>query len=189
LKWRGGSDLPFSQRHGTRAPPAPLTTTLWLEDVPAIQAMTMVPPWELAPRLDTGLPLKRLHASRYGQLERAHTQEANTKCEATQRRSKLTGKQATTVAQRPTFSRASKTVVMVVAPLNMLLPPSTHGVDMLYRQLAEIHAIAAVQMVECAHWHQTDSISSLIHARPGWQKPTTEPSATRMASPLVGLPT
>jgi hypothetical protein len=35
-------------------PPAPVTTTPWLEDAPATQAMMTVPPWALAQWPDTG---------------------------------------------------------------------------------------------------------------------------------------
>jgi hypothetical protein len=54
----GGFGLPFSRRHGTEAPPTPITMTPWLEDIPATQAMRKVQPWVLAPRSDTGLPLE-----------------------------------------------------------------------------------------------------------------------------------
>jgi hypothetical protein len=63
----GSSNLPISWRHGTGAPPTPITATTWLEDAPTTQTMTMVPPWTLTPRPDTGLPLERQHTFREGQ--------------------------------------------------------------------------------------------------------------------------
>jgi hypothetical protein len=53
----------------------------------------------------------------------------------------------------------------VAKPLNAPLPPSADGVDMLYHQLAEIHAITATQLVECARWRPSDPTSSPVHAR------------------------
>jgi hypothetical protein len=52
----GGSGLPSSKRHDMWPPPTLVMTTPWLEDTPATQAMMMVPPWVLAPWLDTILP-------------------------------------------------------------------------------------------------------------------------------------
>jgi hypothetical protein len=71
----------------------------------------------------------------------------------------------------------------VAKPLNAPLPPSADGVDMLYHQLAEIHAITATQLVECARWRPSDPTSSPVHARASWQRPNVEPSAARMAPP------
>jgi hypothetical protein len=33
---------------------------------------------------------------------------------------------------------------------------SADEVDKMYHQLAEIHAIVAMQLAECARWHQSD---------------------------------
>jgi hypothetical protein len=52
----GGSNFSFSSRHDTGAPPAPVVTIPWLDNIPATQVMTMVPPWMPAPRSDTGHP-------------------------------------------------------------------------------------------------------------------------------------
>jgi hypothetical protein len=57
------------------------------------------------------------------------------------------------------------------------------GVDRLYHQLVEIHTIAIVQLTDCACWHPTDPTSIPVNARAGWQKPTVEPSTTRVAPP------
>jgi hypothetical protein len=40
----GGSALPSPRRHGMRALPAPVIATPRIENAPATQAMTMVPP-------------------------------------------------------------------------------------------------------------------------------------------------
>jgi hypothetical protein len=68
-------------------------------------------------------------------------------------------------------------------PLNALPPPSADMVYKLYYQLVEIHAIAAAQLVECAHWYQSDPTSSLIHATTVWQGPVAEPSTAWMVPP------
>jgi hypothetical protein len=39
------------------------------------------------------------------------------------------------------LGRASQVMASTVTPLNPLPPPSSDGVDRLYRQLAKIHAI------------------------------------------------
>jgi hypothetical protein len=39
------------------------------------------------------------------------------------------------------------------------------GVDKIHRQLAKIHAITTTQLVECAHWHRSDSTPSPVQAR------------------------
>jgi hypothetical protein len=64
-----------------------------------------------------------------------------------------------------TSHEVGQTVAAVATPLNALPPPFADGVDRLYHQL-----------VECAHWHRSDSTSSPVHARAGWQKPIVEPS-------------
>jgi hypothetical protein len=66
-------------------------------------------------------------------------------------------------------------------------PPSTsppliiNGVDKMYHQLAEVHAIVATQLADCAQRHQSDPTSSPIRVGIGWQKPATIPSALRLA--------
>jgi hypothetical protein len=55
-----------------------------------------------------------------------------------------------------------QTEAAVATTLNMLLPPSTDGVDRMYRQLADIHAIATASLAECAHWHRSDPTSSPV---------------------------
>jgi hypothetical protein len=63
-------------------------------------------------------------------------------------------------------------------------PLIADGVDRMYRQLAEIQANVTVQLVECAHWRQTNPTpcSALVGAsRP---RPDTVPSVTRL-TPLT----
>jgi hypothetical protein len=49
-------------------------------------------------------------------------------------------------------------------------PPSTSpllttdGLDKMYHQLAEIHAITAVQLTECARWHRSNQTPILVRA-------------------------
>jgi hypothetical protein len=57
----GGFGLPSPRRCGTGAPPALVTTTSWMENNSATQAMMTVPLWMAAPRPDTGLPFKQHH--------------------------------------------------------------------------------------------------------------------------------
>jgi hypothetical protein len=42
------------------------------------------------------------------------------------------------------------TEATVARPSKASSPPTADGVDKMYRQLAEIHAIATVQLVECS---------------------------------------
>jgi hypothetical protein len=59
LSGEGSSGLPSPRRRGKGAPFAPFTTTPWMENAPATQAMMMVPPRTAAPRPDTGLPFEQ----------------------------------------------------------------------------------------------------------------------------------
>jgi hypothetical protein len=51
---------------GEGASPTPVTTTPWMENVPATQATMTVPPWMVAPRPDTGLPFEQCHTRKGG---------------------------------------------------------------------------------------------------------------------------
>jgi hypothetical protein len=60
-------------------------------------------------------------------------------------------------------------------------PPLTaNGVDMMYHQLAEIHAIAAMQLAKCVHWRRSDSIASPVWAGAGRQRHAATPFAARL---------
>jgi hypothetical protein len=73
-------------------------------------------------------------------------------------------------------------------PLKALPLPTVDGVDKMYHQLAEIHAITAVKLAECARWHQSNLTPNVAHASVGWQGPATVPSVTRAApSPLTDV--
>jgi hypothetical protein len=62
-----GSGLPSPRGHDTGALPAPVGTTPWMENTPATQDMTMVPPRTVVQRPDTGLPFEQWCACQEGQ--------------------------------------------------------------------------------------------------------------------------
>jgi hypothetical protein len=51
----GGFSLPSLRRCDTGAPPAPVTTTPWMENAPTTQATMTVPPWTAVLRPATSL--------------------------------------------------------------------------------------------------------------------------------------
>jgi hypothetical protein len=57
-------------------------------------------------------------------------------------------------------------------------PPTTNGVDKLYHQLAEIHAITIAQLAECTRWSRSDSTPSPIRVGTSRQGPDKMPSMT-----------
>jgi hypothetical protein len=50
LSGEGSFGLPSPRSHGTGASLTPITTTQWMEDALAAQAMTTVPPWTVVPK-------------------------------------------------------------------------------------------------------------------------------------------
>jgi hypothetical protein len=46
--------------------------------------------------------------------------------------------------------------------------PTTDGVDKMYRQLAELHAITTAQLVGFARWHQSNPTPHAAHTSVGW---------------------
>jgi hypothetical protein len=63
----------------------------------------------------------------------------------------FTSTQAWAKAVAPFTSReGGKTEATMAEPLNTSSPPTLDGVDMLFHQLVEIHAIATAQLTECA---------------------------------------
>jgi hypothetical protein len=58
---------------------------------------------------------------------------------------------------------------------------TTDGVDKMYRQLAEIHTVAAMQLPECAHWRRSDSTFSSVWAGFDRLRPIVMPSTIRLA--------
>jgi hypothetical protein len=74
-----------------------------------------------------------------------------------------------------------QTEATVAKPPSTSPPLTTNGVDKMYHQLAEVHAIAATQLADCAHRHRSDPTSTSVRVGIGWQKPATIPSALRLA--------
>jgi hypothetical protein len=73
-------------------------------------------------------------------------------------------------------------------------PPIVDGVDKMYHQLVEIHAIVGAQLPECTRWHRSDQTPRSIWAGVEWWGPDVAPSATQTAplpradfSPQVSL--
>jgi hypothetical protein len=87
--------------------------------------------------------------------------------------------------EAPPFANREEgqTRAAVTKTLSALPPPTTDGVDMMYHELVEIHAITAAQLAECAHWHRSKSTSSPVWVRTGWQRPIMEPFAATLAPP------
>jgi hypothetical protein len=57
----GGFGLPSPKRRGTGAPPAPVTTTPWMENAPVTQAAMTIPPWTTVLWPDTSIPFEQCH--------------------------------------------------------------------------------------------------------------------------------
>jgi hypothetical protein len=55
-----------------------------------------------------------------------------------------------------------QTEATAAMPLSASPLLTTDGVDKMYRQLADIHAIIAAQLAEFAHWCRSDSTPSSI---------------------------
>jgi hypothetical protein len=66
-------------------------------------------------------------------------------------------------------------------PLSASPMLTTEGVDKLYHQLAEIHAIVTVQLAECNRWGRSDSTRSSVWAGTGRPRPVAMPSMIRLA--------
>jgi hypothetical protein len=93
----GSFDLPSPKRHSAGASLTPATTTPWMENASATQATTTVPPRKATPWSETSLPFERCHTHHARQQAQACTRQPIVEQEAAPRRSKITGKQATTV--------------------------------------------------------------------------------------------
>jgi hypothetical protein len=81
----------------------------------------------------------------------------------------------------PASRKGEQANAAAAKPLSTSPPLTTDGMDKMYLQLVEIHAIAAMQLAECAHWHRFDSTPSLVQAGTGQLRPITMPAATRLA--------
>jgi hypothetical protein len=69
----------------------------------------------------------------------------------------------------PTASREEgHTEVAVASPPKASPLPTADGVDKMHRQLVVIHAIAIVQLAECARSCWSNPTSNAAHADVGW---------------------
>jgi hypothetical protein len=80
----------------------------------------------------------------------------------------------------PYQPRGGQAKAATAKPSNTSPLLTTDGVDKMYHQLAEIHAITTAQLVECACSHQSDSTPSLVWVRTGRLKPIMMPSMIRL---------
>jgi hypothetical protein len=71
----GGSGLPSPRRCDMRPLPATVTTTPRMVNTAATRAMMMVPPWVVAPRLETSLPFEQRCAHQEGQWVQARARQ------------------------------------------------------------------------------------------------------------------
>jgi hypothetical protein len=68
----------------------------------------------------------------------------------------FTATQAQAKGATPSAHRERGQIGTAVTKTPSALPsPTTDGVDRMYRQLAEIHAITVVQLAECARWRRS----------------------------------
>jgi hypothetical protein len=67
-----------------------------------------------------------------------------------------------------TDHEGGQTEAVVAEPPKASPPPTVDGADRLYCSLAEIHAIAAMQLAECARWRRSNPTSNATHAGAGW---------------------
>jgi hypothetical protein len=74
-----------------------------------------------------------------------------------------------------------QTEVAVVKPLNASPLSTVNGGGQAVSSTREIHAIIAVQLVECVHWRRVGLTSSLVWARTGEPRTTVAPSTAKMA--------
>jgi hypothetical protein len=81
----------------------------------------------------------------------------------------------------PTSREEGQAEATMDEPLSASSPLTIGDVDKMYHQLAEIHATATAQLVECARWHRTDSTPSLAQAGTSRPRPCATPSTIRLA--------
>jgi hypothetical protein len=137
----GRIDLSSARRHGMGASTALATTIPWLETTLTAQAMMTILPWQVAPRHEPLLGEERILMIDYAPVRARGKGEAPT----------ASGEGGQAAAQA----------------LNASPSPTADGVDKLYCQPVEIHAIAAAQLAECTHWCRSDSTPSLVWAKIG----------------------
>jgi hypothetical protein len=116
-------------------------TILWPETTPIAQATTTTPSWQVAPQHEPPLEEKSILMIDYVPVQ-------------------ARGKGEELTASREGGLAAAKA-------LNTSPPPTADGVDKMYHQLAEIYAITATQLAECALWCRSNSTPSPVWARTG----------------------
>jgi hypothetical protein len=62
-------------------------------------------------------------------------------------------------------------------------PPTTDVADNMYNQLAVIHTISTMKLVECVHWSRSNPTPNAVHIGAAWRGLIVEPSTARMAPP------
>jgi hypothetical protein len=137
----GRTDLCSLRRLGTGASTAPVTTIPWSETALTAQAMTTILPRQAASRHEPQLGEERILMMVYAPVQAMRKGEAPT-------------------ASRDRGQAAAKA-------LNASSLPTIDGADKLYRPLAEIHAIAATQLAECARWRESDQAPSPVWVEAG----------------------
>jgi hypothetical protein len=80
----------------------------------------------------------------------------------------------------PASQKGGQVEAAIAKPVSSLPPFTTDGVNKMYRQLVEIHAIAATKLVECARWRRSDSTPSSVWAESGQPRPVATPSVIRL---------
>jgi hypothetical protein len=153
----GKIDLPSLRRHDTEASTAPATTIPWLETTLTAQAMMTILLWQGVPWHEPPLGEERILTIDYA-LVRAQ------------------GK-----GEAPTASHEEG--LAVAKALNASPLPTADGVDKLYLQPTEIHAVVITQLAECTRWCRFNSTRIPVQVRTTRQRPDETPSTIRMAAP------
>jgi hypothetical protein len=81
----------------------------------------------------------------------------------------------------PTSREGGQDEAAAAKPLSASPPLTADGVDKMYHQLADIHAIAVAQLAEFACWCQSDPPPSLARAGTSQSRPVVTPSMIRLA--------
>jgi hypothetical protein len=212
----GGSFChPSPRRRNTGAPFASTTTATWKENAPATtrfppwtvepQPKTNHPSeWHRAhhegqpmqararhPTADPGTASRRSHLT---EKQTATVVQPDTppRCEPALKTERFlmvdfTSTQAQAKEMAPPVHREEAQGGAIGAKSQSTLPPLIiDGVDMMYHQLAKIHAIAKALLAECARWCRTDLTPHSVRAGIGQLRPGAVPSATRLVpSPSV----
>jgi hypothetical protein len=81
----------------------------------------------------------------------------------------------------PTSHEGGQAEATAIKPFSASPLLTADRVDKMYRQLAEIRAIATAQLAECARWHLSDSTPSSVHTWTDQMRPIATPSKIRLA--------